>query len=777
LDGDRVVAKTGRDKSGFVLYGTYSTLKSGTYQTRFSLAATNPGVVALVEVIGQGSVVLAREVVKGKELEPRRLTDIKVSFATPGDYLIEPRVYYYGRGTLSASTVLVEPLTATAGPPGHFKDWPLAFIWVAGTVLVGALFVQVMKLTPSGRGGGPGAGRDPPASVTRSHDPALTPMNASAASAPPGAARDVSLFAGPRPLSREWVLAHRGSLIAAAALGGVFAIAALSYWWTRAPLYNPSGTIDPWLYTALMVNFDETYEHFGTTYYASRLPWIVPGRILYGALPLDAAYWLLHGLAFVGGVAALFVLVRRYLGLAAAVVGAATLALSPMYWNAQYWDYIDGITLTYLVAGLCFGLPLATGRLRVASLAAAGVFFAAAVTTNLFVALVAVIYPIAYVFVQPPMGVRERLVVALKDLGALLVGAAALVVVFGLYARANGGPFLYFKAQVDFVRSGTGTFKEPGYEWLRSEPRLLAPIFLLVVATPVLALGRRLPPFRFAAGSVAGLAVLTVSIYCWEFLAGGNVLELTYYFSYFAISIALTVASLAALAVSLAQSGRQASVGVVAAATIAAVLSLGLIYHGERAAWTGRSGMRITVALMAVAALLMVGAFMVRRTRVGIPVVVMATGAVVIACHFAINTSSGTFTFSFTAPNNRSLYHAAVDQVEFVNENHSAIPDNSLPAYWYRAANRPDLIAIQSMYYFGYTAIDLDLPRVGRQMRERLASWSPQTIMMLCDTHACGGATTALRRAGYPYGEVSARLISRGKVRLWAVLLEKGSNA
>ena len=107
------------------------------------------------------------------------------------------------------------------------------------------------------------------------------------------------------------------------------------------------------------MNFDQINGYFGSTYYASRLPWIVPGRIVYGALPVDAAYWVLHGLTFSGGVAALFFLVRRHLGIAAAVVGAATLALTPMYWNAQYWDYIDGVTLTYLLAGLCFGLPLA----------------------------------------------------------------------------------------------------------------------------------------------------------------------------------------------------------------------------------------------------------------------------------------------------------------------------------------------------------------------------------------------------------------------------------
>ena len=92
----------------------------------------------------------------------------------------------------------------------------------------------------------------------------------------------------------------------------------------------------------------------------------------------------------------LFFLVRRHVGLAAAIVGAATLALSPIYWNAQYWDYINGVTSTYFVAGLCFGLPLSLGYRRAASLFAAGVFFAAAVTTNVFAAVLVATYPIAY---------------------------------------------------------------------------------------------------------------------------------------------------------------------------------------------------------------------------------------------------------------------------------------------------------------------------------------------------------------------------------------------
>jgi hypothetical protein len=572
--------------------------------------------------------------------------------------------------------------------------------------------------------------------------------------------------------SPAWSSARRGHFVGVAALGGVFGIAALSYWWTRAPLYNPSGTIDPWLYTALFVNFDQIDAHFGTTYYASRLPWIVPGRIVYGVLPVDPAYWVLHGLMYAGGVAAVFFLVRRHLGLAAGVIGAATLALSPLYWNAQYWDYIDGVSLTYLAAGLCFGLPLTTGSRRVVSLGAAGFFLAAAVTTNLFVALVATIFPIAYVFVQPATGLRQRVAMALKDVAACLVGSATLLVALGLHARTNGGSFLFFQPQVDVIRSGIiDDYKVPGYEWLRSEPRLLVPGFLVVVAAPLLALGRSLPPFRFAAGATAGLAFLTAFIYGWEFFAGGSVLEYNYYFSYFAISIALTMASIAALAVALVRSYWAAKVGAPVATTLAAIVSLGLIFYNEREEWTGRSGMRIAIALMVVAVLMMAGAVLVRRATVGAGGAVLATGAVALASHFAINSSTATFTASFTAPHNRDLYHAALDHVAFVKR--STAEGDPLPVFWYSPAKHPEFASIQSMYYFGYTYLDLELPKVTAGMRQRLDLSQPQTIVMLCETRDCAGGPAALRRAGYSYEQDSARLISRGQIRLWAVLLRR----
>jgi hypothetical protein len=148
VQGPVVVAREGRDKPGFMLWGPYSPLKTGAYEATFSLSATGvrpDELVAVVEVIGGTDVVLAREVITGSQLRPERPTEIDASFAAPGDVPIQTRVFYRGRGTLRSGPVLVQRIAPEGGPPARLRDWPLAFLWFGGTVLIGALFVQVMN--------------------------------------------------------------------------------------------------------------------------------------------------------------------------------------------------------------------------------------------------------------------------------------------------------------------------------------------------------------------------------------------------------------------------------------------------------------------------------------------------------------------------------------------------------------------------------------------------------------------------------------------------------
>jgi hypothetical protein len=146
LQPGQVVAKAGRDKPGFLAFGPFALLKAGAYQATFPLAVEDVGPeahVATIEVVS-GDTVWAREVVTGHQLRARPLDGIELPFATPGNALVETRVYYHGRGTLRLGPVQVQPIAAPLAPV-HYRDWPQAFLWVGGTFLIGWLFVEVMR--------------------------------------------------------------------------------------------------------------------------------------------------------------------------------------------------------------------------------------------------------------------------------------------------------------------------------------------------------------------------------------------------------------------------------------------------------------------------------------------------------------------------------------------------------------------------------------------------------------------------------------------------------
>ena len=144
----QVVARAGRDQPGILVFGPYALLKAGAYQATFPLAAKGVGSeepVATIEAVS-GNTVWASEVVTGGQVRSRPLNGIELPFATPGNALIETRVRYLGRGTLRLGPIQVQPIAAPMNPV-RYRDWPLTFVWVGGTFLIGWLFVEVMLLS------------------------------------------------------------------------------------------------------------------------------------------------------------------------------------------------------------------------------------------------------------------------------------------------------------------------------------------------------------------------------------------------------------------------------------------------------------------------------------------------------------------------------------------------------------------------------------------------------------------------------------------------------
>jgi hypothetical protein len=144
----RVVAREGKDKPGHMLWGPFTALASGRYRATFLLAASgveNSNAVATIEVIGEPpETILAQRVVHARELtsKPR---GIPLDFGTSGNFLIQTRVAYHGRGTVTAGPARAELKRPAATRDERFGDWPIAFIWAIATGLLGGLFVKRMR--------------------------------------------------------------------------------------------------------------------------------------------------------------------------------------------------------------------------------------------------------------------------------------------------------------------------------------------------------------------------------------------------------------------------------------------------------------------------------------------------------------------------------------------------------------------------------------------------------------------------------------------------------
>jgi hypothetical protein len=147
IEHGRVIASRSRgDEAGFVLDGPYVVLRGGRYRARFSLAARGPqdDAVARIDVFSRGQTLSQRLVTPTRATAGPRLGEATLLFSTPGNQRIQTRVYYEGKGELAAGRVRVSPVAVPVAAGETLPGWPLAFLWVAGTVLVGGLFVQVM---------------------------------------------------------------------------------------------------------------------------------------------------------------------------------------------------------------------------------------------------------------------------------------------------------------------------------------------------------------------------------------------------------------------------------------------------------------------------------------------------------------------------------------------------------------------------------------------------------------------------------------------------------
>lgn len=388
-------------------------------------------------------------------------------------------------------------------------------------------------------------------------------------------------------------------LLDAVVLSGLTVLIGLVYWIVDAPLYNPIDSIDDWLYTALFTNFDFAYHHFGFTYYASRLPWIVPNLLVQDVVPYRIAYFLVHGTFFLGGGAALFVLVRRFLGRLPAFAAYVALLGSQLFYISEAWQYVDGAVITYFLVAFAFGITETRGRRRAAALFAAGFFLAAAVATDILVIVLALGFPLLYAAVNPLRGHARRL---RADCLAFASGSALLVSAGCIFSGVNGDGWWFLGPQLRAAETiSAAQYRAANYDWVVREPRLIAPLLVLVMGALVLP---RLPRrdrqersrFRFAVACYAYLLFGLAFFAVFE-ATGAAVLQYSFSESLMVPAMALGLASVVFAAADVVQGITHRSRLLLLVAVGAALLPALLIYPRDSTGLVGSTGTWIALGV------------------------------------------------------------------------------------------------------------------------------------------------------------------------------------
>jgi hypothetical protein len=366
--------------------------------------------------------------------------------------------------------------------------------------------------------------------------------------------------------------------------------------------FPPFELLDSWIYTSYQWDLRVQIADFGSTYYGSRLSWILPGALVHSLLPPVAAnicFKLLVSALFAAACAAL---VYRTGGIAAALVAVALSLCAPQFIGALHADYVDTPVIVYAALTLgCIAIARHSPR-WVAWILLGGCFFTCMVVANLSAIGTPGLGIAVFHLLWLRWGVKRQLVCVCL----YLVAAVVIIMAIGGLHVWLGGSFYFLKPQVDMMFYFHGVKTNPwtsaNWLWLYGATWLVLP-----VATLLWGAGKLLTqPTR--AGEIHRLilaltAALLVSL-SWAVMLeikGVGVLVYYYYASY---HLCFALPLLAALCWAGAGTPRRALAG---AGLLAAALLFFSLFGKPVASWNSLTALIALVRTPATLPLLLAG--------------------------------------------------------------------------------------------------------------------------------------------------------------------------
>jgi hypothetical protein len=226
---------------------------------------------------------------------------------------------------------------------------------------------------------------------------------------------------------------------------------------------------DPWIFLGYFHYYPDYVAASPDYYPGERLPWILPGYLVYHLLAPVEANYVLHLGCYWAATLALYATLRELFDPRSALLTTLCFGSYAGFLMAVGWDWVDGPAIAYGLIASYF-LTLATRRERgrpalvLAGMASAGMVFSHTITAGLLPAY------IVYYVIMDRRFARRPLVRSALWYGLGFVG---LVAALGAVNRALGGAFLFFQSQLRVVnvvlRSPAETTGPRQWNWTTDE--------------------------------------------------------------------------------------------------------------------------------------------------------------------------------------------------------------------------------------------------------------------------------------------------------------------
>ena len=234
-------------------------------------------------------------------------------------------------------------------------------------------------------------------------------------------------------------------------------------------------SIDAWIYSGFHLHLREFLTAFGGTYYASRVPWTVPGWLSHLIFSDERALYVLHFGVFYLAAFSLYHAIRNiFANRAAAFTTALVMGTHAYFLVAVGWDYVDGYSIAWLLASLA-ALSSAAIRRRW-RLAAVAWGIAMCLTISTYILLVLFLPIEIGIFLLLNRFAGKRPIVPCSILA--VSGGVGATVTLGLINWLLGGPFLYLVGQINplsTVAANRFRWDLPLAKWVWNSPWLLLP--------------------------------------------------------------------------------------------------------------------------------------------------------------------------------------------------------------------------------------------------------------------------------------------------------------